>query len=54
MENIIWTIEELYQWAKEKGIQDFTVFVNDEGGCAGNIFTDENIIDKEKKIIYLG
>lgn len=53
MENIIWTIEELYQWAKEKGVQDFTVFVNDEGGCASNIFTTEAIINKEEKTIYL-
>lgn len=51
---IIWTIEELYQWAKEKDIQDFTVYVNDEGGCTENIYTDDAVIDKEKKIIYLG
>ena len=51
---IIWTIEELYQWAKEKGIENFTVCVNDEGGCTENIYTDEAVIDKEKKIIYLG
>lgn len=53
MKNIIQTIEELYQWAKEKGIENFTVFVNDEGGCKSNIFTTEAIINKEEKTIYL-
>ena len=35
---IIWTIEELYQWAKEKGIENFTVCVNDEADVL-KIFT---------------
>lgn len=53
MEKIIWTIEELYQWAKEKGIENFTVYVNDEGGYESNISTTEVIINKEEKTIYL-
>lgn len=51
--NIIYTIEELYLWAKKNGVEDYTVFVFDEGGCAGNLYVDEFIVKKEEEEITL-
>lgn len=49
---IIFTIEDLYNWAKEKGIENWTVFVSEEG-CAANIDTDCLEINEENGYIYL-
>ena len=49
---LIWTIEELYNWAKENQIEDFTVFTCDEG-CNTHIYVEEIQIDKENKTIKL-
>lgn len=47
---IIWTIEELYNWAKENQVENFTVLTYDEG-CHSNIYLDEIQIDKENKTV---
>lgn len=52
MENIIWTIEELYKWACEKGIQNYTCLSNEEG-CPINLYESEIVINKKEKIVYL-
>ena len=52
MENTIWTIEELYKWACEKGIQNYTCFTEEEG-CTCNLYKSEIIIDKVEEVVYL-
>lgn len=51
-DNIVWTIEELYKWACENKIQDYTVFISDEGTPC-NIYKSETIIDKNRKTVLL-
>ena len=51
-DGIIWTIEELYQWACENKIENYTVFVSDEG-IPCNIYKCETVIDKKEEIIQL-
>lgn len=52
MKNIVWTIEELYKWACEKGVQNYTCLA-DEEGCPRNLYESEIIIDKKEEIVYL-
>lgn len=52
MENIIWTIEELYRWACEKGVQNYTCFA-DEEGCPRNLYVSEVVINEKEETIYL-
>ena len=51
-ENTIWTIKDLYQWALDNDIENYTVFTSDEG-IPCNIFISEIIINKEKKEVFL-
>ena len=53
MEEPILTIKELYEWACQNGVENFTLFVADEGGVWGNCYETEIIIDKTKKRIAL-
>ena len=49
---IIWTIEELYKWAKENKIENYTLFTSDEG-TYGNCDTSEIDIDTDKETVIL-
>lgn len=52
MKNTIWTIEELYKWACENGVQNYTCFAEEEG-CPRNLCKSEITIDKEKEEVLL-
>ena len=48
--NIIWTIEELYEWAVANGVEGYTVF-GEEEGCRKNLYANDiNINHKEETI----
>ena len=51
-EKIIWTIKELYEWALDNDVENYTVFSSDEG-MSCNIYISEIIINKEKEQIFL-
>ncbi len=50
--DIIWTIEDLYNWACKKGVQNYTCFA-DEEGCSRNLYESEIIINEEEGWVYL-
>ncbi len=54
MDNIIWTIAELYEWAKEHNCLNYTVLASDEG-IPINIYRAEveSYIDHKNEIVYL-
>lgn len=52
MKNILFTIRDLYEWACEKGIEDYTCFTNDEG-CSTNIYISEIVVNTKEKEICL-
>ncbi len=52
-DNTIFTIKELYDWACENGIEDFTVFAHDEGGCTKNLSKSDIEIQKDEETVYL-
>ena len=54
MDNIIWTIAELYEWAKENNCLNYTVLTSDEG-VPTNVYRAEveDFIDHENEIVYL-
>ena len=52
-EDVIWTIEDLYNWACENGCKDFTLFESDGYGNDGNIFRSEINIDQESKTVTI-
>lgn len=51
-DNIIWTIEELYKWACENKIQDYTIFITYEGTLC-NVYKSETIINKDEETVVL-
>ena len=51
-EKIIWTIKELYEWALDNDVENYTVFSSDEG-ISCNIYISEIVINKEKKQVFL-
>lgn len=54
MDNIIWTIAELYEWAKENNCLNYTVLTSDER-IPINIYRAEveSCIDRNNEIVYL-
>lgn len=54
MDNIIWTIAELYEWAKENNCLNYTVLTSYEGILI-NIYRAEveDCINHKDEIVYL-
>lgn len=49
----IMSIEELYRWACENGVENFTVFTGDEGGMLANIDTRNITINSDEKTVEI-
>ena len=50
---ILWNIKELYEWAVERGVEEYTLLKCDEGGMAGNCFIFDIDIDEDEETILL-
>ena len=50
---ILWNIKELYNWAVERGIEDYTLFKFDEDGTVSNCFIFDIEIDEDEEALIL-
>ena len=47
------TIKELYDWAVEQGIEEYTLFKFDEGGTVSNCFIFDIEVDEDEEALIL-
>lgn len=48
------TIEELYQWAKENGYENYQLFISDDGKTCNIILEKIEMYERDKEIIIWG
>ena len=49
----IWTIKELYEWACEHHVENYSAFGYDEGGMECNIVMSEDAINRKNEEVYI-